>query len=78
MHTLTTDNKKRVRIPDAQPGTVYAYENEGGRIVLTPVKAEASEPFPPGSLLKYFSGPLGKERDELESILLKGCVTDPE
>ena len=48
MKTLTVDAHKRIRLPDAEPHQVFAYENTGdGRLVLTKVKAEAAEPFPP-------------------------------
>ncbi len=54
MHTITADNQKRIRIPDAKPGQVFAYTDNGdGSILLTPVKAEAKEPFPPGSLVDH-------------------------
>jgi hypothetical protein len=68
--TLTVDDHKRIRIPDAKPRQVFAYENEGnGRLVLTAVRAEAREPFPPGSLKKYIT----PERDAEMLELLKGC-----
>jgi len=75
MTTLTVDAKKRVRLPDAKPGQVFSVEgtSEAG-FTLIPVKVDSNEPFPPGSLLKYFT----KERDELESILAKGCIQGPE
>jgi hypothetical protein len=70
MKTLTVDAHKRIRIPDAKPRQVFAYENEGnGRLVLTVVRAEAQEPFPPGSLKKYIT----PERDAEMLALLKGC-----
>lgn len=70
MKTLTVDAHKRIRIPDAKPKQIFAYENEGnGRLVLTVVRAEAQEPFPPGSLKKY----LTPERDAEMLELLKGC-----
>lgn len=48
MKTLTVDDSKRVRIPDAKPRTKYAYENHGdGTLTLTIVRAEVKEPFPP-------------------------------
>jgi hypothetical protein len=48
MKTLTVDAHKRIRIPDARPRQVFAYENTGdGRLTLTLVKAEIQEPFPP-------------------------------
>jgi hypothetical protein len=79
MKTLTVDSSKRVRIPDAKPKQVFAYENRGdGTRILTEVKAEAKARFPKGSLTKYFTGKLGRERDELESQLVKGCVKGPE
>ena len=70
MKTLTVDAHKRIRLPDASPRQVFAYENTGdGRRILTEVKAEATEPFPPGSLLKYVT----PERDAEMFALLKGC-----
>ena len=70
MKTLTVDDQKRIRIPDAKPRQVFAYENSGdGRLTLTLVKAEAQEPFPPGSLKKYVT----PERDAEMLDLLKGC-----
>jgi len=79
MKTLTVDSAKRIRIPDAKPHQVFAYENHGnGTITLTEVKAEAKARFPKGSLVKYFSGKLGRERDDLEIGLLKGTVQGPE
>ncbi len=40
MKTLTVDAHKRIRIPDAKPRTVFAYENHGdGKITLTVVEA---------------------------------------
>jgi len=68
--TLTVDAHKRIRIPDAKPRQTFAYENEGnGRLVLTVVRAETQEPFPPGSLKKYIT----PERDAEMLELLKGC-----
>lgn len=70
MKTLTVDAHKRIRIPDAKPKAVFSYENRSdGTITLTPVKAEAKERFPRGSLLKY----LTPERDKEQLALLKGC-----
>jgi hypothetical protein len=70
MKTLTVDAHKRIRIPDAKPRQIFAYENEGnGRLVLTVVRAEAQEPFPPGSLKKYIT----PERDAEMLELIKGC-----
>lgn len=74
MHTLVTDKQQRVRLPDAKPGQVFAYvDNGNGSITLTQVKAETAEPFPPGSLLKFFTPDTNAE----ELGLLKGCVHGP-
>jgi len=73
--TLTVDSSKRIRIPDAKPKQVFAYENHGnGTITLTQVKAELKQRFPRGSLLKY----LTPERDREQLAILKGCVQGPE
>jgi len=71
MKTLTVDDQKRIRIPDAKPRQVFAYENHGnGTITLTEVKAERKERFPRGSLVKY----LTRQRDREQLEILKGCV----
>jgi len=44
MTTATVDDKKRVRLPNARPGQVFAVEMDGGKVVLTPV--EKVEPKP--------------------------------
>ena len=70
VQTITVDDKKRVRLPDAEPRQVFAYTNNGdGTITLILVKAEAAEPFPRGSLAKYFTE--GKNKEEL--ALAAGC-----
>ena len=70
MKTLTIDAHKRIRIPDAQPQQVFAYENTGdGRRILTEIKVESTEPFPPGSLRKHVT----PERDAEMLALLKGA-----
>jgi hypothetical protein len=74
MKTLTVDDQKRIRIPDAKPRQVFAYENKGdGSITLTEVKAESREPFPPGSLKKYVTAE--RNKDLLE--IFKGCSWTP-
>ena len=68
--TLTVDDQKRVRIPDAKPRQVFAYENNGdGSLTLTLVKPDRKERFPPGSLKKYITAEGNKEMLEI----LKGC-----
>jgi hypothetical protein len=53
MQTLKADPKQRVRIPDAKPGQVFAYEKLGeGHYSLTLViKSKRRPRFPRGSLL---------------------------
>jgi hypothetical protein len=70
MKTLTVDDQKRIRIPDAKPRQIFAYENHGdGTITLTRVVKETKEPFPPGSLKKYVTNE--RNKDLLE--IFKGC-----
>ena len=74
MKTLTVDDKKRIRLPDAKPGQVFVYGRaENGLIQLLPIKREVEEAFPPGSLVKY----LIAERDAEQRALLAGCVPGP-
>jgi hypothetical protein len=41
MITLKADNKRRVALPNIQPGQVFAYEASGQVVTLTPIqKAE--------------------------------------
>ena len=75
MKTLTVDDQKRIQIPDAKPRQVFSYVNNGdGTLTLALVKAKASEPFPRGSLSKYFT----PEKDKEELALLSGCSLEPE
>ena len=80
MTTVTVDDRKRVRIPTAKPKQVFSFQpNADGSVLLVPVQEkERTELFPPGSLLKYFSGQRGRERDERDASLLSGCVQAPE
>ena len=75
MKTLTVDDSRRIRIPDAEPRQVFAYTQNGdGSITLVPVKAKRKEMFPRGSLLKYMTA----ERDAEQLAILSGCVQGPE
>jgi hypothetical protein len=68
--TLKVDAQKRVRIPDAKPKQVFAYETSGdGAIILTPINGQRKERFPRGSLRKY----LTPQRDQEQLAILKGC-----
>jgi hypothetical protein len=72
--TVTVDDRKRVRVPNAKPGQVFAFEpKEDGTVVLVPVKADQKEAFPRGSLLKYFT----PEKNAEELALMAGCVQGP-
>ena len=45
MKTVTVDDHKRIRIPDATPRTVFAYENHGdGTITLRLVEPVKRKP----------------------------------
>ena len=71
MTTVTVDDRKRVRLPSAKPGQVFALESSDGAILLTPVKAiEARrnfkrvtnvDPLPDKVLAECYARP---ERDE--------------
>ena len=70
MKTLTVDDQKRVRIPDAKPKQVFSYQNNGdGTRTLTEVTAQTKERFPRGSLKKYVTAESNKELLEI----FKGC-----
>jgi len=58
MDTVKVNNAKRVRLPDAKPGDVLAYEINGNKIMLTPVKP-VEEDVP---LVKLVKGPNGLYR----------------
>lgn len=74
MVTVKADNRRRLQLPDIKPGQIFAVQDNGDNtITLTKVKAEPQEPFPRGSLTKYFNAE--KNREELE--ILKGCATGP-
>jgi hypothetical protein len=79
MHTLKADPKQRIRLPDAKPGQVFAYEKQAeGRYTLTlVVKTESKPRFPKGSLLKYFTGAAGRERNKVETAIASGCLQGP-
>jgi hypothetical protein len=54
VHTITADKQKRIRIPTASPGQVFAFEDHGdGSITLTVVHADRKQRFPKGSLVKH-------------------------
>ncbi len=69
MKTLTVDDQKRIRLPDARPRQVFAYEPEAdGTIRLHPVKSRSNEPFPRGSLSKFIT----REREAEIAALASG------
>ena len=73
MTTVVADDKKRVRIPSAKPGQVFALDTASdGALTLTPIKTEHKEAFPPGSLKKYVTA----ENDRELLQILKGCTLE--
>ena len=42
MKTLTVDDYQRVRLPDAKPRSKFAYEQNGGTILLTRLVEDSS------------------------------------
>ena len=79
MKTLTVDAHKRIRLAESKPGQVYsAHPNPDGSVLLVPVREVTKERFPRGSLLKYFTGELGQERNKRDLEILSGCVQGPQ
>jgi hypothetical protein len=73
MKTAKVDSKHRIRLPETEPEQVYAWEKDGeGRFILTLVKVETKETFPPGSLTKYITS----KRNREQLVLLKGCTLE--
>ena len=70
MKTVIVDDKKRIRLPDVKPRQVFAYEDNGeGSVTLRLIKTASREPFPKGSLARYFN----RAKDKQELDLLGGC-----
>lgn len=44
MVTLKADNRRRVQLPDARPGDVFAYERRGETRMLIPVEPVQARP----------------------------------
>ena len=74
MKTLTVDAHKRIRIPEAKPRQVFAYESNGkGSFTLTVVRAtEKKQAFPRGSLLKYITPAYNRHLSALAKGTLRG------
>jgi hypothetical protein len=77
MTTATVDDKKRIRLPSAKPGQVFALEEEGGRFVLTSVQ-KAEPEGPRAHLVKrrgrtYLSAGSGEQMD---ATVLKELLAD--
>lgn len=76
MKTLTVDDHQRIRMPDAKPRQVFAYENHGdGHVTLTLVTSAAHEPFPKGSLRQYITG---ESNEELSALARCSSLQLPE
>ena len=64
MDTVKVDSTKRIRLPDAKPGQVFAYSADGhGRIVLTEVQIKAGKPDVP-----FLNGIKPLSRDVLDRL----------
>jgi hypothetical protein len=44
VHTVITDKQQRVRLPDAKPGQVFAYETDPSGTVITLHQVKKAEP----------------------------------
>ena len=76
MKTLTVDDQQRIRMPDAKPRQVFAYENHGdGHVTLTLVEAANRDPFPKGSLRKYLTA---ESNEELAVLAKSSSLQLPE
>jgi hypothetical protein len=72
--TVKADERGRVVLPGAKQAQVFRVERpiEGHYVLILQVDQAQPEPFPPGSLLKYFT----TARNRGEETLLKGCAFD--
>jgi hypothetical protein len=76
MDTVKADSAKRVRIPDAKPGQVFAYERTGeGVFTLTAVKKTdvKARPYDP-----HLYDDLSDKQIELENAMSKVDVAGEE
>lgn len=72
MVTLKADDDRRVQLPQAKPGQVFAYEETGaGQITLTLVDSQRREAFPKGSLLEEVED-MNRETAELAKATVLG------
>jgi hypothetical protein len=74
MVTATVDDKKRIRLPSAKPGQVFAVEVQGEAVILTPVKKVADvsplaglKPLTREEAERCWGKGVKHELDELES-----------
>ena len=75
MTTVTVDDRKRVRLPSAKPGQVFALETgDAGSVTLTPVKADHKPKYPPGSLAKCFTPERDKELAEFHDAIKRNAA----
>ncbi len=82
MNATVIDKKRRMTLPESvceavglKPNDQVEWRVEGGEIRGRRLVAQKPKaPFPPGSLLKYFT----PERDEEELAILSACVKGPE
>ena len=75
METVKVDSAKRVRLPDAKPGQVLAYEMSGNTFTLTPVRPVEPTPIK-GRLEKHGKRLLGVTNRPITSAMVKQALAD--
>ncbi len=75
METVKVDSAKRVRLPDAKPGQVLAYEMSGEIFTLTPVKP-VEPTLSKGRLEKHGKRLLGVTDRPITSEMVKQALAD--
>ena len=77
LHTITADKAKRVIIPDAKPGQVFAYiSNVDGSITLTPIETADKEAFQEENLAYLCTSERDAEITEIAKVFIVGVPKD--
>ena len=72
--TITADDYKRVRIPTAKPGQVFAFEDNAGILTLTPVKPV--EPVTRPAKVRFESGGVAVTDRPINEAAIRELLTD--